>query len=589
MKFLRASLACSIFALLAACGGGGGGAGSTNGNGGSNGGTNTTTTVADFQLGFNKNTLENSGGDEVVVTVTALDANNNVAKDVPVTVTVDAGAVYAATTEKTGQDGKATGKLTSPVNKTNRVIVVTAKIGTVIKTANISVVGSAISVVPLPAAPTVGENVSYNISLKDSGGVGIAGASISLSGSIGASGSVQTDVSGNASVNFVAPAAAGTYTFAASGSGVTTTKSVLVVGASGTGSVPNATTITNASLNSNVAQIKPNLSSITSNRAVLTFRMIDNLNQAVQNMRVRFSIVAPGLGAGEAMSTGNSIVYTDAQGVASSDYIAGQRSSPTNGVQVRACYAATDAALANNACPNQKTATLTVAGAALNLSIFSNNVSEGVGTGNIIYKKVYTIQVADSAGGAVPGAVVSAAVDVTHYGKGSFGGEYVRGRIAPTVSDNTLTGTLNALIDAQGNQQLISVPGNNVVVTTPAGGTSTINFRVWCANEDKNRNGVLDNGEDVDSDGVLDPRVSDVVVLALGSNITDSSGNVSFQVQWGQNVATWIAFTLKVTTNVGGSEGTNSTSFVTNYLVADDANGSFRTPPYGINPCSVNN
>jgi hypothetical protein len=258
MNFFRAFFACLIFSLFAACGGGGGSAGSTNASGGISGGAITTTTVADFQLGFNKSTLENSGGDEVIVTVTAFDAKNNVSKNVPVIVTVNAGATYVGITDKTDTDGKVTGKLTSPVDKTNRVIAVTAKVGTVIKTANISVVGSVISVVSLPSEPTAGENVSYDISLKDSGGVGISGASIALGGSIGANGNVLTDATGNASINFLAPAAAGTYTFVASGSGVTTTKSVLVVGASGTETAPDATTLTNASLNSNVSQIKPN-------------------------------------------------------------------------------------------------------------------------------------------------------------------------------------------------------------------------------------------------------------------------------------------------------------------------------------------
>jgi hypothetical protein len=572
-----------LVSLLVACGGGGGDPGApANGN---IGGNTNTVTVADFQLGFNKNTLNNSGGDEVVVTVVALDGNNNVRPGATVQISVDSQAVYSSSSNVTDANGQTVGRITSPSNKANRIINVTARVGSVVKTGVLSVVGGEISVVPLPAAPNVGQAVSINLSLKDSGANGISGATLAIGGTFGASGSVVTDLNGNAVFDTVAPATAGTYTIVVSGFGLTTTKSVLVIGNAGGSGIPPATTLTNASLNSNVAQIRPNLSSSTANRAVITFRMIDNLNQAVSNIRVRFSIVQPGLGAGEAMSTGDSIVYTDGTGAARSDYIAGQRSSPTNGVQIRACYATTDAAFASNPCPNEKTATLTVSGTALNLSIFSNNVIEPVGVGNILYKKTFAVQVADSAGAPVPGAIVSAAVDITHYGKGVYQGGYARA-VAPVATDTPAT--LNTVV-VNGIPTTFSVPGEYSFVNNVTGVTETFNIRIWCKNEDLNRNGVLDANEDVDSDGALDPRVSDVIVLPIGSNVTDSSGNVTFIAQWGQNVGRWLAYTLKVTTNVGGSEGTNSSSFVTTFLQADEPNGSFRTPPYGSNACNVNN
>jgi Bacterial Ig-like domain (group 1) len=593
MKRFLYIVVVALTMMIAACGGGGGSAGSNVLNPGTSTGATTTTSatpiVTDFQLGFNKNSLNNSGGDEVILNVIAVDQNNNVARGETVQVSVDSQGVFNASTSVTDGEGKFTGRITSPINKTNRTITVTARMGAIVKTATLNVVGSAITVTPLPAAPLVGENVSYNISLKDSGGVGIPGVALTVSGTAGLSGTLNTDLNGNAIIGGAAPATGGTYTVVVTGSGVSTSRSILVVTASGGGSIPNATTLTLGSLNANVTNIRPNLSSSSLNRAVMTFRMIDSLNQAVPNIRVRFSIVPPGLGAGEAMSTGSTIVYTDAAGTVQSDYISGQRSSPTNGVQVRACYAQTDAALASGACPNFVDAFLTVAGTPLNLSIFSNNVIEPVGTGNILYKKTYAIQVADAAGAPVPGAIVSSSVDITHYGKGFFGGFYTRGSVAPVITDNTASFTLNTFIDGNLNTQIASVPGIYVIADSTPSGTSTANFRIWCANEDKNRNGVLDIGENTDGDNVLEPRASDIVVLAVGSNVTDASGNVTLVAQWGQNVGSWLAFTLKVTTNVGGSEGTNSASFITSYLAADEPNGAFRIPPYGTNGCNVNN
>lgn len=598
MKRFLLLLGLTMTMVLTACGGGGGSAGTNalnpgSGTGGGSVGTTTTTTttittisVKDFQLGFNKNFLNNNGTDVVTLNVIAIDQNNNVARGQTVTVSVNSDAIFNAPTNVTNADGVFSGSISSPSNKNNRSITVKVKLGELEKTATLDVVGSFITITPLPAAPLVGENVVYNITLNDAAGTGIPGAGLAISGTAGLSIASTTNGNGNAVVSGLAPTTPGTYTVVVSGSGVTTTRSILVVSPSGSTSIPNATTITIGSLNSNVTNIRPNLSDSSVNRAVLTFRMIDSLNQAVPNVRVRFSILAPGLGAGEAMSTANTIVVTDAAGTARSDYISGQRSSPTDGVRVRACYARSDAELAGNACPQFVETAITVAGTPLNLSIFSNNVIEPVGVGNIVYKKTYVVQVADAAGAPVQGAVVSSSVDITHYGKGLFVGDYTTGSLAPTITDNPGNGTLNTL-----GSITYSVPGA-VTVSSTQGATTTVTtrtIRIWCANEDKSRNGVLDSGENTDGDGVLEPRASDVVVLPVGSNVTDASGNVTLVTQWGQNVGSWLAFTLKVTTNVGGSEGTNSAPFVTTYLQADEPNGAFRIPPYGVNACGVNN
>ena len=389
-----------------------------------------------------------------------------------------------------------------------------------------------------------------------------------------------------------APATAGSYTVVVSGSGVTTTKAILVINPASPIVVPNAIGLTVPSLNGNNTNIRPNLASSTANRSVMTFRMLDAVNQGIQNVRVRFSIVPPALGSGETISTGNSVVLTDAAGVVQSDYIAGLRSSPTGGVRIRACYAASDAALANGACPAFVDATLTVSGQALNLSIFSNNVIEPVGIGNIIYRKTYQIQVADSAGNPVQGALISSSVDITHYGKGTYSATYALGEIvAPSITDNAANGTLNTR-RIFGQTVTFTDPGFYTFISSPPvtpTQTFSLDVRVWCPNEDLSRNGVIDPIEDVNGNGKLDPRASDVIVLAVGSNVTDATGNVTLQAQWGQNVGSWLAFTLKVTTNVGGSEGTNSQPFITSVLLADVPNGAFRIPPYGINNCTTPN
>jgi hypothetical protein len=578
--YLRFIIMAALTALLAACGGGGGSPGS-NGSGESTGGGTVAATVSDFQLTFNRPTLANAGGEEVELTVVAVNAANNVVSGADVAVSVDSGAVFVGSGTSTGADGRFTGVITSPSNKSNRLINVSVRVGTVVRTSTIEVVGSQISVSVVPGVPTAGQTVAVNFFLRDSAGTGIRGVALNVAGDFAAPTALTTDSSGAASLT-VTSVTPGTYTIVVSGSGVTTTQVVRVAGTTGGGGtvvIPPATSLAPASLNANPTNIRPNLTNTQTNRSSLIFRMRDLNNTGIPNVRVRFEIVPPGLAAGEQMSTGSNVVLTDSSGEVSADYIPGTRTSPTNGVRIRACYAATDAAISGTACPNSVEATLTVAGQALNLSIIDDNLLERGTVGNTLYIKNFVIQVADSAGNAVVGAQISASVDITHYGKGvEFASNYPRTIVRdatavfaittpPGISDTYTSGTLG-----------------NTDTTAP-----DLNFRVWCINEDLNRNGNLDADENIDGDGALEPRASEITVSAVGSGVTDATGVAQFRVQYGQTVGTWLAYTLKVTTNVAGSEGTNSRQFITDVLQADVANGSFLTPPYGGNNCRTNN
>jgi hypothetical protein len=110
----------------------------------------------------------------------------------------------------------------------------------------------------------------------------------------------------------------------------------------------------------------------------------------------------------------------------------------------------------------------------------------------------------------------------------------------------------------------------------------------WCVNEDANRNGQIELGEDINNTGAHEPRKADITLQAAGgTNRTDANGVIILQARYPQNVATWLAYTVKVSASVQGSEGTVSKRYITDAAQADAANGSFLTPPYGANPsCS---
>ncbi len=523
-KFFRI-LTVPLIAVLVACGGGGG-------NPGSKPGSNpVAASVASIVYQLDKNALTNSGADEATLVVTALDANNNPVADSPLTVSVNSG-VYTPMVAISDATGKASGKISIGGSKANREITAVMKMGGQAATAVIPVTGSKVVLSLVPATPAPGGTATLAVKVTDVNGNGIAQASIKLGGTLGFTQAVNADSSGNASVQLQAvPGTPGVYTVEAAASGVTERKDVQVLQPGGTG-IPNATgVISAASLAITPNTIAPNVSGSTTSRAGLRAVFQNASNQAIQNVRARFEIVAPGLGSGEAISTGTATVYSDANGQALADYIAGTRSSPTDGVQIRVCYGLTDVEIANGACPNSRTATMTVASQPLSITLGDNN-ELARGADNLTYIKKFDIAVADAAGNAVPNAQISASVDLRVYGKGLYEGT-----------------------------------------------------RTLCLNEDANRNGFLDAGEDSDSNGVLSPRKADVILSYVGAKTTGTNGRATIQVEYPMNVATWLFYAVKVTTSVAGSEGVVEKLYRTDFIEGDDKNGSFLTPPYGVNNC----
>ena len=518
-----------LSAALIACGGGGGDPGSKPG------GDPAKPSVESIVYQVDKNALSNSGKDVAVLTVTALDANNNPVANSALTVAVDSG-VYTPVVAISDGSGKASGEISIGGSKSNRVITVTMSMGGKTAMTVIPVTGSQVALSLVPATPTPGGSGTLSIKVTDVNGSGIAQTNVKLGGTLGFTQTVSTDSGGNASVKLAAaPNSPGTYSVEAVASGVVARQDVSVLNPGG-GGIPNATGIISAaSLAITPNTIAPNTTGSTINRAGLRAVFQNSSNQAIQNVRARFEIVPPGLGSDEKISTGLATVYSDTNGQAVAEYIAGTRSSPTDGVLIRVCYGMTDTEIANGACPNFRIATMTVASQPLSITLGDNN-ELARGTDNLTYIKKFDIAVADAAGNAVSNAQISASVDLRVYQKGPYAGP-----------------------------------------------------RTLCLNEDANRNGFLDAGEDVDGDGIISPRKADVVLSYVGAKTTGANGRATIQVEYPMNVATWLIYAVKVTTSVAGSEGTVEKLYRTDFIEGDDKNGSFLTPPYGVNGCSTRN
>lgn len=520
--------------------------------------------VADFALYLDRNTLANAGTNTAKLTVVAVDSSNNVVPGAAVTVSTDKNSVYMPNGTATDSNGTYTGQVGIGADRTDRTITATVTVNNKTKTTSFNVIGSRITLQSAPSAPAPGQSGTATASVTDSAGNPIANVPVTFTGTVpGLQGQVvNTNATGQATKSFVAPTTAGVYTIGASGSGVIAADYQLQVFSS---AVPVATIPAGAvpSLAASPNVLSVNAPGSTASRSSLRFLFLDGQNQPVQNVRVRFVDVTTGLPAvGASISSGSSTLYTDASGTVTAQYIAGQNSSPTNGVTVRACYSAGDFASAGD-CPNKVDATLTVAGQALAISIGDDNLlTKGPGT----YIKRFAVTVADAAGRAVPNAPVDISVDLTHYGKGNFG------------------------------QSIPPVP-LSLTQSYPDATTAPTSSRVWCANEDINRNGNVDPGENingsVDTNGqpTLEPRKADLIVSYDDPSVTttNSSGVLVIKVEYSQRFATWLAYKVRVTASVAGSQGMAERLFITDALQDDLENGSFLLPAYGYGSCSQPN
>jgi hypothetical protein len=124
-------------------------------------------------------------------------------------------------------------------------------------------------------------------------------------------------------------------------------------------------------------------------------------------------------------------------------------------------------------------------------------------------------------------------------------------------------------------------------VTGPLTSTFTVfvnNGALSCANEDTNRNGILDAGEDFNGNGTLEPGTPATVTATV---TTDASGNGAFDVVYPKDYANWLQVKITGTIQVAGTESTKAIRFLLPMSDADASNPPGTTSPYGTaNACT---
>lgn len=469
-----------------------------------------TPTAADMTIALDKATIGNGGSDPVAVTVTAVDANRNAVAGIDVTFSVDSNAVLVVGNAKTAADGTAKATVTIGADHSNRQVTITARSGTFTRQASFRVTGAKLQASLLPATLKVGDTGQVQYTLTDVSGSPMVGYSITATGpGAGTSGTGTTDVRGQY-----------TYTYTAAGSGPTPI-SAQAAGASLTSTVQIDAKLSDVPAGTNIASatftVAPSVVSVNpvgtkDNRAELRLLFLSDNNAPIPNVRVRLGLGENAAGTDGEIASGSDVITSDANGVAVSSFIPGQRASSTDQVKVYACFAKDDTIETIAACPQsrKRSVSLTVVEQAISISIGTDNtIAEGAD--KLTYIQQFTVLVVDTAGNPKPDVQLSPLLDLPSYDKGFY-------------------------VYNTGLQRWVQ------------------NVQATCINEDNSvngfRNGTIEtfNGvsEDVNGNGQLDPRKSDVSVALVGSTKTNANGLAVLRIEYPKNYGTWVEYSIRV-------------------------------------------
>jgi hypothetical protein len=202
-----------------------------------------------------------------------------------------------------------------------------------------------------------------------------------------------------------------------------------------------------------------------------------------------------------------------------------------------------------------KTVSLTVARREVFVSIGTGNSLEEPNTAQ--YKIEYIVQVTDSNGNGVANVPVSLRILSEAYYKG-----FRVGATAPAT-------------------------GWITTYTVPAGSPGTINGGQGCQDEDTlglpayQRNGILDPGEDYNSNGRLE--AGNIAAVTPSNATTDANGFVLVNVFYPQEYAYYLDVLLSASTTVQGTEYVRTSRFVLPGI-STDFNDVSKAPPGPVSP-----
>lgn len=619
---------------LAACGGGGntitdpGGGGAGGGGGGS--------TAASVQVLASSPQLgsDQSGLSTVDITAIVRDSNNVVLPGQTVSFGANSNGSLSVINAVTDDNGQALARLGNGSDISNRVITVTASTGGASGSVTVNVTGTRLRLTPPSATLSLGDAVGFTAILEDSAGAGVSGQAVNISSAQGNSLSSSNLTTGlNGQVQFTLTASqSGDDTLSASALGVTAQAAVVVAGDDFRITVPDETIDVQLGVEQTVTAVwmidgDPQAGEtiqFTTTRGLLNNGLDDNWEGSISvdtNGGGQATVLIRSMNAGPALitastSTGavttrsvefvattaasldlqaepftvrvggqsaitaivrdpngnlvkNKVVSfqifndttnsslsvsqdtTDSQGRATTFFNAGSVASAHGGIELRAVVLDTPAVW--------NSVNLTVAGQALAISLGTGNDLFEIGTAT--FAKEWVIFVTDADGAAVANKAVQASVVSINYKKGRF--------VVPMGGTKWEKGSPEAI----------------------------------CPDEDLDpKNGILDPGEDLNGNDVLD--AGNIALVAAVPNsapsgnpcgsvenpptqsanvVTDNQGRARVCVFYPQNYNQWLDVRITARASVAGTETAKSQTFELEALASDMTNIN-ASPPGAISP-----
>ncbi|MDO3723235.1 Ig-like domain-containing protein [Marinobacter sp. chi1] len=603
-QFLARASAILLAASLSACGGGENSnplAGSPNGDSSTGSATNQASTEAgSIDLVASPIRIYSSDSARSSITARVKDSNGVLLEGVLVNFSTANGGTLEVTQSETDQAGVASATLMTAGDYRNRTIQVSAQSGSVTNNVNIEITGTEIAI-NAPSSVSLGSTTSIQINLSDSEGNGIPNQPVNITSTLGnlSATSLTTNANGVVTADLSSGSTSGTATITATafsgdstlstsqnieissdrfGFSTPTNNAEINIGTTqelalewivdgtpiadgtevqfstsrGTLTPANGTVTTSGGIaridissdNAGLATVtasetnglstdlslefvatnpdeislqatKTQLDLGASSEIIAVIR--DANNNLVKNQDVTFRIVTDGSGGYLATSRDT----TDSQGRASTVYQAGSNTSGRDGVIIEATVAGsiTDSV------------TITVARQALRLAVGTGNQIEE--PDSVRYRKDYVAIVTDANGAPIEGAEIELSVLPVGYAKGSYEAVDNKWRIPNSV---------------------------------------------YCPAEDANRDGQLDAGEDINSNGTLEPTNS--AATSAPFITTSADGSADFSLLYPQSHCNWVGVELTATVRVGGSESVEKSEFFLSCL-ASDLNNTNIIPPGG--------
>ena len=585
----------------------------------SEGSTTVSEDPASLELFADSIQLASSGSDEVELIALVKNEQSVLMEGVEVSFSAATGdgVELQLTQPVTLADGTARAILTSQNDKSNRTITITAGAGSLTESVNITIAGTEVTINGASSV-ILNDTVDYTIRLQDSDGETIKNEDVVLSATNGtlSSATVNTGANGQATVS---------YTASASGENTITASAL------------NAET----SFTVQVQQDEFNFVNLPTEEVPLGQTQTITVqwrqdNTPVVGQEVTFS-------ASRGVIDGDSTVQTDAEGQASIDIsannagissITATASDGSGNVLVSALtqieFIATtpatiiaDATL-DNLGPDGQTSTISAVVRDANNNLVKNSVvnftvsdvstgfvspsqattdSKGIATtvftsGSVSSNEavIITASIADdeSISDEVALTVGARAFDIvigtgneietpstTSYLK-KFA-VFVSDSSGRPVSDVNLTASVNPV---KYNEDGVYLKGRWVYNDVDSIWNVVDVFQ--CDNEDKNDNGILDEGEDTNKDQQLTPGIVGTITLS-NNGVTDENGFAELEYRYPESYAVWYFAEITVFGQSTGSEAQASMKYQLEIL-ADDITDEGRSPPanpFGTGECPV--